>query len=170
MYFAIDTERVRNDLMRLASLVRRFDEIHGKYVSLSRKIDFEVRNREAVRIALKNLESDMECIRNALRKMQGISDAILAEYTGANRANLKECGSLVTETGAMVQGTGAYDGMSGNYSFGEYIRQINKELNIPVGVMSPIDAEILQRHGIRTTEADIDGNVPVPAWKAPEFK
>lgn len=170
MYLAIDTERVNSDIRRIAVLIRRFDDMRGRFVSLSRQIDLDVKNKEAVRIALRSLENDMNCIRSALKKMLEISEDIIAEYIGAHRTNLEHCRDLAADIEGTCDRTNTYRDLSDNYSFSGYIEQINKKLITPVGITTPIDAETLERYGIRAIETDLDGNVHVLAWSIPEFK
>lgn len=168
MYLAIDTGRVNSDIQRIAMLIRRFDDIHGRFVSLSRQIDFEVRNSDAVRTALRALENDMECIRRALKKVQDISEEIVAGYLDANKANMKICSDLVADIGVISRRISTND-PAGNYSYSDYIGKINEDLRIPVSVTAPIDSETLERYGMKAAEADLDDNVPVLTWSVPKF-
>lgn len=164
MYLAIDTGRVNNDIQRIAVLIRRFDSIHERFVSVSRQIDMDVKNKEAVRIALRSLENDMECIKRALKKMLEISEDIIAEYLDAHKANLKDCRDLAADIGTISSRTNANKDLIDSYSFSGYIEQINEELIIPVNIASPTDAETLEKYGMSAIEAELDGNIHVPAW------
>jgi len=171
MYLAIDTARVDNNIKRLASLIRRFDDIHGRFASLSRQIDLEVRNRETVRIALRSLENDLESIRKSLKKMHEITEDIVAEYLGAHSTNLRDCSDLSADIGTISQKTSVNDRSSDNdYQSEDYIGQINESLIIPISITTPIDAETLERYGMKATESDFESNVAVPVWRIPVFK
>ncbi|NLK87702.1 MAG: hypothetical protein GX279_09455 [Clostridiaceae bacterium] len=169
MYLSLDTGRINIDIQRIAALIRRFDNIHGRFVSLSRQIDMDVKNKEDVRIALRALENDMENIRRTLRKVLDISEDIIAEYIGAHRANLNDCRDLATDIGTVSYRINVYKDADNSYLFGEYIEQINEKLRIPVSITTPVEAETLERYGLRAIEADLGGNVPVLAWRIPEF-
>lgn len=118
----------------------------------------------------KALENDMEYIRRALKKMLDISEDIIAEYLGAHRANLNDCRDLATDIGTISYRINVYKDVDNSYSFGEYIEKINEKLRIPVSITTPVDTETLERYGLMAIEADLGGNVPVLAWRIPEFK
>ena len=126
MYLSLDTGRINIDIQRIAALIRRFDNIHG-FVSLSRQIDMDVKNKEDVRIALRALENDMENIRRTLRKVLDISEDIIAEYIGAHRANLNDCRDLATDIGTVSYRINVYKDADNSYLFGEYIEQNETE-------------------------------------------
>ncbi len=170
MYLAIDSGRVDGAIQRVSRLIRHFNDIHGQFVSISRQIDMDVKNKEAIRIALRSLEHDMESIGRALRKMMEVSEDIIAEYNGAHRENLRDCQNLVSDIEMVSQWNSRYDELTRRYSFKEYIDQINGELTMPVSITSIMETETLERYGIRAIETDIEGNVPVLAWRVPEFK
>ena len=170
MYLAIDSGRVDSAIQRISRLIRHYDDIHGRFVSLARQIDMDVKNEEAVRIALRSLENDLDYIRRALKKLMDASEDIITEYTGAHRANLKDCQDLAADIDAIGYWKDRYRGLNASYSFGEYISQINKRLSVPVSITSLIDTETLEKYGLRAIETDMEGNVPVLAWRIPEFK
>lgn len=170
MYLALDSGHVDSAIQRISRLIRHFDDINGRFVSLARQIDMDVKNEEAVRIALRSLENDMDCIRRALKKMMEISEDIIDEYLGAHRMNLRDCRDLAADLDTISRWTGKLKDYNESYSFGEYISQINQKLSTPVSIAALIDTETLEKYGLRAIETDIEGNVPVLAWRIPEFK
>ncbi|HEX2947938.1 MAG TPA: hypothetical protein VHT96_18520 [Clostridia bacterium] len=168
MYVAIDINRTDSMLYRINTLNRQYADIHERFLSLSRQIDMEVQNKEAVRTALRRLEQDMESVGRAIKKTEDVLEQILEEYRGASRQCLRYIDDLAGDVGnVLVNNASGYPSTS--QTFNEYIIQINNRLDKPVDLSSLIDPKVLKENGFNVSEVEIEENIPVLTWKSPLF-